>query len=237
MTDFRNRAFQFFSQQGWSPVAAAALAGQGNWESRGNPSQVHDGGIGLGLFGWNGDRRKALYDFASQYQMDPTAEDTQLRFAQHELTSGNERKWGDALRNASDLTGATNAVMGYLRPSGWTESNPAAGHGYAQRYNEAAPLLNASQMAQAAPATDDRDMVGFGGSPPPAPRVWDEGKQPFMASKNPYGDVTKVGLGLLAAGAPQQSFQPTMMQPGAAYRGNAQALSLLDTLTKRGLLG
>lgn len=257
MSDFRNRAFQYFTQQGWSPHAAAALAGQGNWESRGNPVQIHDGGIGIGLYGWNGDRRKGLYSFAAQNNLDPENEDTQLKFAQHELTGGNERKWGEALRNAGDLSGATNAVLGYLRPSGWTEQNPMGGHGYVQRYNEAAPLVNASPMAQAlamgptknigfgpqpamqqaqAPVdprtAGDADMGGYGGNP----RVWDEGKKPFSTAMQPQ-DLTKLGMGLLAAGSPQQTMQPMQVPMGQAYRGNPAALSLLDSLTKRGLLG
>lgn len=229
MTDFRTRAFNFFTGQGWSPVAAAALAGQGNWESRGNPSAVHDGGIGVGLYGWNGDRRKALYDFAAQYQMDPASEDTQLRFAHHELTNGNERKWGDTLKGASDLTGATNAVIGFLRPAGWTAANPTAGHGYMQRYNEAAQLAG---MPAADPRTaGDADLGGYGGSPALAPR------EPAKDTNDPYGRMYALGHGLLAAGAPQQTAQGMQMPMGQAYRGNPAALSLLDNLTKRGLLG
>lgn len=252
MSDFRNRAFQYFTQQGWSPHAAAALAGQGNWESRGNPVQIHDGGIGIGLYGWNGDRRKGLYSFAAQNNLDPENEDTQLKFAQHELTAGNERKWGDALKNAGDLSGATNAVLGYLRPSGWTEQNPMGGHGYVQRYNEAAPLVNVSPMAQAlamgptknigfgpqpamqqaaAPADDYRDMVGYGGSPPLMPETKKKD------DRDPYAQMAAYGRGLLAAGAPQQAMQPMQVPMGQAYRGNGNALSLLDSLTKRGLLG
>ena len=229
MTDFRARAFNFFTGQGWSPVAAAALAGQGNWESRGNPAAVHDGGIGIGLYGWNGDRRKALYDFAAQYQMDPASEDTQLRFAHHELTNGNERKWGDTLKGAADLTGATNAVLGYLRPSGWTAANPTAGHGYQQRYNEAAQLAN---LPVADPRTmGDADLAGYGGSPALMPR-----EEPKDTS-DPYGKMYALGRGLLSAGMPQQAAQPMQVQQGQAYRGRPGALALLDTLTKRGLLG
>lgn len=232
MTDFRSRAFNFFTGQGWSPVAAAALAGQGNWESRGNPSAVHDGGIGVGLYGWNGDRRKALYDFAAQYQMNPASEDTQLRFAHHELTNGNERKWGDTLKGATDLTGATNAVIGFLRPSGWTEANPTAGHGYQQRYNEAAQLAN---LPPADPRTaGDADMAGYGGSSRLMPE--DPRRQDNLWAKA-SGDLNRLGAGLLAAGAPQQSWQPTPMQGGQAYRGNGKLVSLLDQLGQRGLLG
>lgn len=80
----------------------------------------------------------------------------------------------------------------------------------------------------------DADMAGYGGSPrlmPEEPR-----KQDNMWAKA-SGDLNRLGAGLLAAGAPQQSWQPTPMQGGQAYRGNGKLVSLLDQLGQRGLLG
>ena len=86
------------------------------------------------------------------------------------------------------------------------------------------------------PPADDRDMVGYGGSPPPAMGTWDEGKKPFMAGIKPE-DLSKFGVGLLASSAPQQSWQPQPIQAGSPYRSRGNALSLLGTLGQSGLLG
>lgn len=91
--------------------------------------------------------------------------------------------------------------------------------------------------AEPPPAVDprtagDADMGGYGGSP----RIWDEGKKPFDWTA-PASKLGGLGMGLLAAGAPQESWQPQPMQMGQAHRGNGQALSLLDTLSRSGLLG
>lgn len=94
-------------------------------------------------------------------------------------------------------------------------------------------FLGATPQPVADPRTaGDADMAGYGVSPPlmekPAER------SPWMTASR---ELNRLGAGLLAAGAPQQSWQPTPMQGGQAYRGNGKLVSLLDQLGQRGLLG
>jgi hypothetical protein len=231
--DFLNYAFEYWLKKGYAPHQAAALAGQAQWESGGNPTAVGDSGTAFGSFQWRGDRRQRLNATA-----DPKSIPGQLDFANWEL-SNTEKGAGDALRNAKDYTEATNAVLGYLRPQGYTAKNPAGSHGYADRYNIGANLLNQPQMAQvlampptqqvasAVPADvvaattppedlrtkDDRDMGGYGGSP----KLPDANSKPFN-----FGGLLAAGMGQVAAGEGAPVEQPAWIKQ-AMSGGQAQA--------------
>lgn len=148
MADFKRRAFDFYTQMGYQPHQAAALAGNAAWESSGRTDIRGDGGKALGLFQWHPDRQDNLNKFATQYGLDPKSEATQLQFADWELKN-TESAAGNKLLAANDLKTANDAVLSYLRPSGFTPDNPMGGHGYVGRYNNAAGLLNEPAMAQA----------------------------------------------------------------------------------------
>jgi hypothetical protein len=142
--DFLRRAHQFFLSRGYPPHAAAALAANAVAESGGNTRAVHDQGTGVGIYGFRdpkpGEGRKTeLFSFAKARGLDPYAESTQLEFADHELKTS-EKASGDALKASKDYRQATNAVVGYLRPQGYTADNPAAAHNYAGRWNTGAAL-------------------------------------------------------------------------------------------------
>jgi len=261
MAGFLNRAFDFYKGIGYAPPQAAAMAGNAHWESGGgNPLASGDNGTSFGLFQWRdptpgSGRKTALYNWAKSNGLDPENEQTQLKFADYELKNS-ESKAGEKFFAAKDLTGANDALMGYLRPQG-SERSAQGSHGYANRYNAGAQLLGEPAMATtlAMPPTQN---VGFGPQPAMQQAPADA---PATASVGGYGDLTKPptmggllanrnyqnalslasqsGAGLLAAGAPQQSWQPQGMTPLQPHIGDPQAIAMLPDLVKRrlGLLG
>ena len=257
-TDFTRRAFEFYRQMGYQPHQAAALAGNAAWESGGRTDIKGDGGKALGLFQWHPDRQANLTRFASQYGLDPKSEQAQLQFADWELKN-TEKKAGEKFFAATDLKGANDAVLGYLRPSGFTPGNPMAGHGYVGRYNTAAGLLNEAPMAQTlsmppskhigspdggtplqskedAAATDprtanDADLAGYGGSP----RLPDKPEKPTN-----YAGLMSMGNTLMQMGESGPEVQTWTPQQSPVGRGNPQLAGLLTEIFKRrggGLLG
>lgn len=132
---------QKFEAAGYTHEQAAAAAGHIYHESGNNPNAVHDGGIGLGIAGWNGDRLENLKKFAADRGKPVNDFDTQVDFAIHELDHG-EARAGAALKGARSVTDATTAFMHYERPRGYTPDTPQAGDAYAQR------LSNAAKFAQ-----------------------------------------------------------------------------------------
>jgi Phage tail lysozyme len=132
----RDSVRQFFEAKGYGKEAAAVMAGNFQWESGFNPTQIHDGGRGFGIAGWDPARTQALKQFAAENKMDPNARQTQLEFSAWELEH-NEKGAGDKLKSAKTLDEANKAALDYFRPMGWTAQNPAGGHGYEGRLNNA----------------------------------------------------------------------------------------------------
>lgn len=132
---------QKFEAAGYTHEQAAAVAGHFYHESGNNPNAVHDGGIGLGIAGWNGDRLDALKKFAADHGKPVNDFNTQVDFAIHELGT-TEARAGTALKGANGLADATTAFMHYERPQGYTPGNPQGGDSYGAR------LSNAAKFAQ-----------------------------------------------------------------------------------------
>ncbi len=247
MSDFSKRAFQFYTQKGYAPHQAAALAGNADWESSGNPTIEDPRGEGsVGLFQWRLGRRAGLTDFAKERGLDPKDEKTQLEYADWELNN-TEKPHGDALRSSADLTGATNAVMGFLRPQGYTPDNPLAGHGYTNRYNNGAELINAPNMATAlampppqnvATAPDWQMYQKPVPTPPVAPADTPIGMKGLLTARtDPYADTSglRQGMSLLAAGQGQPTWTPPQPSLLAPHRGEDVPLNYLRN--RLGLLG
>lgn len=231
MTTFSDRAYDYFLGTGYPAHAAAALAGNAQTESQGNTRAVHDGGTGLGMFGWRDPnpgvgRKTNLMNWAQGQGLDPYDEATQFQFAHHELNN-DEKKWGDALKASTDLRGANDATMGYLRPQNYTDANPAGGMHYAQRYNNAAPYVGAEPMPvpingpgaggqgllaptpMADPRTaNDADLGGYGspGAQQPSGITVPADKPMFSDSGIAAGakEISKIGQGLLAQSGPRE---------------------------------
>ena len=264
--DFTRRAFEFYRQMGYQPHQAAALAGNAAWESGGRTDIKGDGGKALGLFQWHPDRQANLTKFASQYGLDPKAEQTQLQFADWELKN-TEGAAGKKFFSSPDLKSANDAILGYLRPSGYTPDNPMAGHGYVGRYNNAAGLLNEAPMAQtlSMPPSKYIGPAGGGGLQSEAdaaktmPSDADVGIRadeaaaaakavnaavPAKPAPN-YNGLIGSGLAMMAAGEAPPPQQAGWQQGGnmpPAVRGNPQLAGLLTDLMRKknpfaGLLG
>jgi len=239
---FRQRAYNFYLQQGFQPHQAAALAGQAEWESGGNATASHDKGTGFGLFGWRnpsggpGDQGSGrwadLVNWAKANNLDPNAEDTQLKFSVYELNN-NEKAAGDALRASTDITGATNAVIGYLRPQGWSVDNPKGGHGYQGR------LVNAAEIAGSPPPPMDGTATATAAAPPPptlsssgtdvagllAKQQADKAEQEKESAAQ---QLTKEGMGLLGkATTPAPEFE---MAAGQVHRPQPQPFQWLNAM-------
>lgn len=130
------QAFQFFTNKGYTPAQASGIVGNLIQESNLNPNAVHDGGIGLGISGWNKERLTALKGFAAARGTSANDFTTQLEFVDHELNSS-EGATGARLRGAKTPEEAGAAMISYFRPAGWTPSNPERGDGFGNRVSNA----------------------------------------------------------------------------------------------------
>lgn len=94
-------AYDSFTAKGWTPEQSAGIIGSLAGETGTlNPDQKHDGGIGLGIAGWNKERLTGLKAFAKERGADFKDVDTQLAFVDHELRT-TEKAAGDRIRQAS----------------------------------------------------------------------------------------------------------------------------------------
>lgn len=144
--DRQAAAYRFFLSRGWSPAQAAGIVGGLNGETSNlNTAQRHDGGIGLGIAGWNGPRLHALQQYAATNGASPTSLPVQLGFVDHELRS-TEGAAGAALGRAQTPEDAGNAMLGYLRPHNYNV--PGA---HPERAQYARQVFNAFSGGQGMP--------------------------------------------------------------------------------------
>jgi len=115
--------FGYLTSQGASPKEALMLTSSAASESQFNPNAPHDGGIGYGLFGHNGDRLAAM---RQQYGQTPTWQQ-QASFGLQELRSRPESALVNDAKSPEDLT---IAQMHFERPQGYTPNNPQGGLNY-----------------------------------------------------------------------------------------------------------
>jgi Phage tail lysozyme len=144
-------AMDWMQKHGYTLPQAAAMVGHATQESGVTTSATGDNGTAKGLFQWRGDRLAGLQSFAQASGLDPNSIDTQLGYMDHELNT-TERKAGDALRAATNVTDATRAGMAYERPQGYTAATPEAASGWANRLGEAQRLAGVPADPTAAPA-------------------------------------------------------------------------------------
>jgi hypothetical protein len=127
--------YNFWRQRGWSHVAAAAITGGVYVESKGLNNEFITGGYqgqAYGVFQWLGTRKLNLFEFARRKGfglwrnpeggLDVDLQ-TQLEFAEAEMTPGNEfydatsQRYVKALRSAKTLEEAAKAFTGFERPN------------------------------------------------------------------------------------------------------------------------
>lgn len=126
------QAYQFFLDKGWSPAAAAGAVGNMLHESGLDPKITHDGGTGLGIAGWRGERLQNLKRFAAARGTQPTDFQTQLAFVDQELRTS-ETTAGAGLAAAKTAQDAAAAFLHFERPRDYSATDVARSHGYANR--------------------------------------------------------------------------------------------------------
>lgn len=155
-------AYNFFIDKGWTPEQAAGIVGGLRGETAGlNPMKVHDGGMGIGISGWNGARRAQLSQFAAANNVSPRDLKTQLEFVNYELNNS-EKAAGDKLRAAQTPEDAGQASLSYFRPANY--DTPGA---HPERAQYARQAFNA--FADGAPLAPT-DVPGPGVNP--ASQIW-----------------------------------------------------------------
>lgn len=142
------QAMQHYIARGVSPVIAAGIVGNLVQESGLNTSAINpgdgsDGSDSVGLGQWNGDRARALKQFAASRGSSPDDFATQLDFVLHELETTEGAAY-QRLKAAKNVDEATAAMIGYERPAGWSADNPRGGHGWS---NRAAMAAKAAEFA------------------------------------------------------------------------------------------
>lgn len=138
----------FFTGIGYSPQAAAAIAGHLSQESKLSTTALGDKGTAFGLGQWRGDRLASLKDYAKSKGQDYKDAKTQLGFVDHEMKTGKDagaKRAHDGLKSAKTVEEATAAFMHYERPLGYTVAAPQKGHAYSSR------LANAKSAMAVAP--------------------------------------------------------------------------------------
>ncbi|MBB4863354.1 hypothetical protein HNP46_002201 [Pseudomonas nitritireducens] len=114
--EMAGRVAKYFQNFGWTKEQAAGIAANLSTESGFDPQAVGDGGDAYGVAQWHPDRQAEFRKWAGKSIQNSTLED-QLGFVNYELTQGNERAAGDALR-ATKTAGEAGAVVSrrYERP-------------------------------------------------------------------------------------------------------------------------
>lgn len=132
-----------------------------------NAGDGRDGSDSIGIGQWNGDRAKNFRAFAGENTGNL---DTQLDFVMHEMSgkegpgAGSERYAYNKLMGAQNVHDATAAMISYERPSGWSQKNPTAGHGFDNRLSWAGEVLGMKpeEIAGALPTSASLQMQAQG---------------------------------------------------------------------------
>lgn len=107
----------YFQGKGWSREQAIGIASNLSVESGFNPSAVGDGGKAYGIAQWHPDRQAGFRAFSGK-DIRGSSLDEQLAFIHYELTQGQEKSAGDALRKARSAYEAGSVVSSqYERPA------------------------------------------------------------------------------------------------------------------------
>jgi hypothetical protein len=140
----------YLKGQGFSDVQSAAILSNMQHESSFNPNELGDGNTSYGLFQWHADRLSGLKTYANAQGADYTNTNTQLQYFVKELNTS-ESGAGTALRNATTLSEANDAMAQYERYQGYK----SAGGEKSQRLATAGQIYSDTFQGNAAP------MKGF----------------------------------------------------------------------------
>lgn len=133
-----------------TPYQAAGVVGNLQQESSfilnaRNKGDGRDGTDSIGIGQWNGARARGLHDYAQSTGSTVDNLDTQIDYMMHEMQNGPERKSYDRLMASKNVDQATEAMIGYERPKGYSVNNPRAGHGWDNRIANANEALGFDQ--------------------------------------------------------------------------------------------
>lgn len=145
-------------KHGFTNAQASGIVGNLIQESNLNPRAVGDGGTSFGIAQWHRDRAVRAKNWAASQGRNWNDRATQLDYMVHEMKTA-ERSAYNALLRSNTVEEATAAMIGFERPRGWSARNPAGGHGWRNRLNNAQRV---SQMPtpNASPAYPGK-LIGF----------------------------------------------------------------------------
>lgn len=172
------QAFQFYVDQGLAPHQAAGIVGNAMQESGSQLSTtaVGDNGTAFGMFQHRGQRFANLRSFANQLGKDWRDTDVQLLFPLWEMGYeplqeslgvrgagfGSEQSAGRKLFASGDVRSATEAMVSFERPQGWTPENPSGGHGFANRLKFAQTVASGAPSGRGGQSTGITADAGAG---------------------------------------------------------------------------
>ncbi len=230
-------AFDYFRSQGYAPHQAAAIVGNMRAESRFDPTITGDRGTAYGAMQWRGSRQADLDRFAAERGGTRADPKIQLAFYDWELRN-TEKRAGERLRAAKDLTEATNAVVSSLRPGGYTAANPAGSMHYDRRMAYAQSVLGGAPPGGSAVAAAPPPEAPAG--PPMAPPGGGMGSarnDALLAQGRAMLDQAAGGKPTAVAGAPPEVNTPAPAQAFNPYRKKQQPRVMAQMPTMAGLLG
>lgn len=146
--------YDFLTSKGATPNEATLITAAGASESGLNPNDIHDGGIGYGLFGHNKDRLDAMRDYAGVGAGQRVPWQSQALFGLNELRSRPEAALVNSAQSPEQLA---KAEMEFEQPQGYTSASPESGHNYTGRLNTLrrfAALSGGDEVPQQAPAAN-----------------------------------------------------------------------------------
>ena len=141
-------AKKIFMDLGWKDYQAASMVGQFMQESYADlrTNVWGDNHTAFGIGQWRDynnqpGRLTDLFKFAQERGKPIHDLETQVRFADWELTKGSEKGLGKLLKATKNIDEALDIAIGYERPRGYKKENPRAGHGYENRAKFAKSLM------------------------------------------------------------------------------------------------
>ena len=193
---------QHFTSEGYSPAAAAGMAGNFAAESNLSPTSVNPKEGAFGIANWTGSRRAALQQFAQANGRNPADLDTQLAFADSEL-AGPERRARDLLMNAQTPAQGAAAALAYERPAGYhAGGDPAQASRWGVRLGNTESAFAQSQ----GPTAPQSSATASQSTPVPRPVQVSTGPDPTGPTQ---GAVGPTGASPVAVAGQQAGPQPS----------------------------
>jgi len=127
---------------GWTPEQAAALIGNAMVESGEElfTKSNHKSGVPYGIMKWYSDRKNKLEEFSKDIDKNMDDLETQVRFIDWELRN-TEKSVFKSLKDSSNMMDSLRAVVGYVRPTGYSKDTPELSSKWKDRVSSSYSLL------------------------------------------------------------------------------------------------